>query len=39
LETTSLKNNVDFTYALNELVEQGLAIRDRRGVKILERIN
>lgn len=39
LETTSLKNNADFTYALNELVEQGLAIRDRRGIKILERIN
>ncbi|MEN6291605.1 MAG: hypothetical protein ABFD07_06265 [Methanobacterium sp.] len=39
LTITSLKNNTDFIHALNELVEQGLAIRDRRGVKILERLN
>jgi hypothetical protein len=36
---TSLKNDIDFTHALNELVEHGLAIRDRRGIKILERVN
>ena len=36
---TSLKNDTDFTHALNELVEHGLAIRDRRGIKILDRVN
>lgn len=35
---TSLKNDIDFTHALNELVEHGLAIRDQRGVKILDRM-
>jgi len=34
---TSLKNDIDFNHALNELVEHGLAIRDRRGIKILDR--
>ena len=38
IKITSLKNDTDFTHALNELVEHGLAIRDRRGVKILDRI-
>ncbi len=35
---TSLKNDVDFKHALNELVEQGLALRDRRGIKLLEKL-
>ena len=39
LAITSLKNDTDFTHALNELVEHGLAIRDRRGIKILDRIS
>lgn len=38
IKITSLKNDIDFNHALNELVEHGLAIRDRRGVKILDRI-
>jgi len=38
IKSTSLKNDIDFTHALNELVERGLAIRDRRGVKILDRL-
>lgn len=38
IKITSLKNDTDFNHALNELVEHGLAIRDRRGVKILDRI-
>jgi hypothetical protein len=33
---TSLKNDTDFTHALNELVEHGLALRDRRGIEILD---
>jgi len=39
LKTISLKTDTDFLFALNELVEQGLALRDHRGVKILERMN
>ena len=35
---TSLKNDVDFKHALNELVEQGLALRDCRGIKLLEKL-
>ena len=38
IKITSLKSDIDFTHAFNELVEQGLAIRDRRGVEILDRI-
>lgn len=38
LKITSLKYDIDFTYALNELVEHGLAIRDRRGIEILDRV-
>lgn len=38
LTLTSLKNDIDFKHALNELVEQGLALRDHRGIKILEKM-
>jgi len=38
LTLTSLKNDIDFKHALDELVEQGLALRDRRGLKILEKM-
>lgn len=36
--TTSIQNESDFIHALNELIEQGLAIRGRQGIKILERL-
>jgi len=38
LTTTTLTTDTDFIHALNELVEQGLSIRDRRGVMILEKV-
>ena len=37
IKMTSLKNDIDFTHALNELVERGFAIRDRRGITLLEK--
>ena len=37
LKITSLKNDSDFNHALNELVERGHAIRDRKGIKLLEK--
>lgn len=37
IKITSLKNDTDFSHALNELVERGFAIRDRRGITLLEK--
>jgi len=37
IKSTSLKNDTDFSHALNELVERGFAIRDRRGITLLEK--
>jgi hypothetical protein len=37
IKITSLKNDTDFTHALNELVERGFALRDRRGITLLEK--
>jgi hypothetical protein len=37
IKTTSLKNDTDFSHALNELVERGFALRDRRGITLLEK--
>ena len=37
IKITSLKHDTDFTHALNELVERGFALRDRRGITLLEK--
>ena len=37
IKITSLKNDTDFSHALNELVERGFALRDRRGITLLEK--
>lgn len=37
IKITSLKNDTDFNHALNDLVERGFAIRDRRGITLLEK--
>jgi hypothetical protein len=37
IKFTSLKNEMDFNHSVNELVERGFAIRDRRGITLLEK--
>jgi len=37
INVTSLKNDTDFNHALNELVERGFALRDRKGITLLEK--
>ena len=37
IKATSIRNDTDFNFALNELVERGFAIRDRKGITLLEK--
>jgi len=37
MKTTTLKNDSDFGHALMQLIERGYAIRDKRGITLLEK--
>jgi hypothetical protein len=36
-KTTSVKNDTDLNHAIIELTERGFAIRDRRGITLLDK--